>query len=94
MAPRPPASTPEPVPDADRAAPVTRIPPPPEGSSPQRALSKETGGEVIDDGQEQVFSLTAVRLGVVQDPKALGPEDLVKAPRSPGNLASPQPRAS
>lgn len=45
--------------------------------------------EVLDDGQEEVFSRTAVERGVVEDPKALGPEDLARAPRSPGSLLSP-----
>jgi hypothetical protein len=32
-----------------------------------------TGGELLEDGQEEVFSRTAVEHGVVADPLALGP---------------------
>ncbi|MBU1376241.1 MAG: hypothetical protein KKA30_09745 [Alphaproteobacteria bacterium] len=42
--------------------------------------------EVLDDGQEEVFSYTAVASGQVADPKALGPEDLARAPKSPGPI--------
>lgn len=35
------------------------------------------GGELLDDGQEEVFSRTAVERGLVKDPKALSQgEDL------------------
>lgn len=38
--------------------------------------------EVLDDGQEEVFSRTAIENGMVEDPKALGPEDLARVPLS------------
>lgn len=42
-----------------------------------------TDHDVLDDGQEEVFSHSAVEAGLTKDPKALGPEDLAKAPMSP-----------
>lgn len=42
--------------------------------------------DVADDGQEEVFSRTAVDHGLVEDPRALAPEDLAKTPKSPGRL--------
>ena len=42
--------------------------------------------DVADDGQEEVFSRTAVDRGLVKDPKALAPEDLERTPKSPGRL--------
>ncbi|WP_296595000.1 hypothetical protein [Phenylobacterium sp.] len=45
--------------------------------------------EVLDDGQEEVFSRTAIENGAVEDPKALGPEDLarVSLSRTPSGKA-------
>ena len=57
-------------------------PPPPEGPIP------DAGGELLDDGQEEVFSRSAVEAGLVADPKALGPEDLDRAPKSPGRIGA------
>jgi hypothetical protein len=31
--------------------------------------------ELLEDGQEEVFSRTAVEHGIVKDPRAIGPED-------------------
>jgi hypothetical protein len=50
---------------------------------PQAAAAGNGKSEVVDDGQEEVFSRTAVEQGMVEDPKALGPEDLAKVPKSP-----------
>lgn len=44
------------------------------------------GPELLDDGQEEVFSRSAVEAGQVTDPKALGPEDLARSPKSPGPI--------
>jgi len=44
------------------------------------------GHEVLDDGQEEVFSRRAVELGMIEDPKALGPEDVAAVPMSPARL--------
>jgi hypothetical protein len=33
------------------------------------------GGELLEDGQEEVFSKTAVERGLVKDPNAMGPDD-------------------
>lgn len=46
----------------------------------------EPDPELLDDGQEEVFSRSAVEAGQVADPKALGPEDLARAPKSPGPI--------
>jgi hypothetical protein len=51
------------------------------------------GQELLDDGQEEVFSYSAVEAGEVADPRALGPEDLQRAPKSPGSLRA-QPRSA
>jgi len=48
-----------------------------------------TRSELLDDGQEEVFAYSAVERGLVEDPKALGPADLARAPKSPGSLAAP-----
>ena len=40
----------------------------------------EGDAEVLDDGQEEVFSHRAVERGLTKDPKALGPDDLAGAP--------------
>jgi len=42
--------------------------------------------ELLDDGQEDVFSRSAAEAGLVADPKALSPEDLARAPKSPGPI--------
>jgi len=47
------------------------------------------GRELLDDGQEEVFSYSAVEAGEVADPKALGPEELQRSPKSPGSLRAP-----
>ncbi len=49
----------------------------------------EGTSELLDDGQEEVFSYSAVERGLVEDPKALGPADLAHAPKSPGSVAAP-----
>lgn len=56
--------------------------------APSHAVSVtiEGGPELLDDGQEEVFAYSAVERGVVEDPKALSPEDLARAPVSPGRL--------
>ena len=38
-----------------------------------RSAARAPGGELLEDGQEEVFSRTAVEHGVVADPLALGP---------------------
>jgi len=50
------------------------------------ALVPGGGPELLDDGQEEVFAYSAVERGLVEDPKALGPADIAKAPTSPGRL--------
>jgi hypothetical protein len=56
--------------------------PKPDGRQPQAAHGPpaaplaEADAEVLDDGQEEVFSPSAVERGLTKDPKALGPEDL------------------
>ena len=67
----------------------------PESATPddRASLVKGAGPELLDDGQEEVFAHTAVERGDVEDPKALGPEDLARAPRSPGSLAAPRRKA-
>lgn len=55
--------------------------------APAPAPSDPADGDVLDDGQEEVFSHSAVERGLVEDPKALGPEDLARAPKSPGSIA-------
>ena len=47
-----------------------------------RASENVDDSEVLDDGQEEVFSRTAIENGMVEDPKALGPEDLARVPLS------------
>jgi hypothetical protein len=54
------------------------------------ALVPGAGPELLEDGQEEVFAYSAVERGQVEDPKALGPEDLARAPKSPGSLARPE----
>jgi len=66
-------------PTAEEAAPST---------GPERDAIERPGSEVVDDGQEEVFSKTAVARGAVEDPKALGPDDLARAPKSPGAISS------
>jgi len=54
--------------------------------------------EVIEDGQEEVFSRTAVEKGLIEDPKAMDPRD-VRHPgpggrpprRGPGDRGPPRP---
>lgn len=61
----------------------------PEVSADSRTTIVEGAGpELIDDGQEEVFAHSAVERGLVDDPKALGPADLARAPKSPGSLAA------
>jgi hypothetical protein len=49
--------------------------------------------EIVDDGQEEVFSRTAIEKGLVKDPKALGPEDLGGPESGPGPAShQPHPR--
>lgn len=61
----------------------------PESGSDRRStdtpdpLRKEEREELLDDGQEEVFARSAVERGIVEDPKALSPEDLARAPISP-----------
>lgn len=56
------------------------------GSAPERTAPRASenadDSEVLDDGQEEVFSRTAIENGMVEDPKALGPEDLARVPLS------------
>lgn len=59
-------------------------PPPP----PSPASAPDADPEILDDGQEEVFSRRAVEAGDVADPKALGPEDLTRVPKSPGPIRS------
>ena len=39
--------------------------------------------EILNDGQEEVFSRTAVEKGLVKDPKAMDPKDVRSADGSP-----------
>ena len=55
---------------------------PPQPTGPP-AGNKEAGREVLDDGQEEVFSRRAVELGMIEDPTGLGPEDVAAVPMSP-----------
>lgn len=48
----------------------------------RRASENADDPELLDDGQEEVFSRTAIENGMVEDPKALGPEDLARVPLS------------
>lgn len=52
------------------------------------AVVPGAGPELLDDGQEEVFSYTAVANGVVEDPKALSPDDLARTPKSPVSLTA------
>lgn len=47
--------------------------------------------ELMDDGQEEVFSHTAVELGLVKDPTALDPATF--KPLSPHRLSCADPEA-
>src|SRR5206468_11173 len=51
-------------------------------ASPPPAAAPDADSEVLDDGQEEVFSHSAVERGLTKDPKALGPEDVARAPMS------------
>ena len=42
--------------------------------------------DVVDDGQEEVFSRRAIERGLVEDPKALSPEQLAQNPKTPSRL--------
>lgn len=58
-------------------------------ASPQRtctAAPKFAEGDVVDDGQEEVFSRKAIERGLVKDPKALSPEQLAQNPKTPGRI--------
>lgn len=50
----------------------------PEASANEDAANSE----IVDDGQEEVFSRTAIENGFVEDPRALGPEDLARVQSS------------
>jgi hypothetical protein len=58
------------------------------GSAHPNPPAPDADPELLDDGQEEVFSRSAVEAGDVADPKALGPEDLARAPKSPGPIRS------
>jgi hypothetical protein len=45
------------------------------------AIVPEAGPELLEDGQEEVFSYTAVERGEVADPLALDPVDVARAMR-------------
>jgi len=62
--------------------------PDPDGTPQTPAITSPDAptGEVVDDGQEEVFSHTAVERGLVKDPKALDPQDLARHPKSPGRI--------
>jgi len=57
-----------------------------EASGPYSATVPRAGPELLDDGQEEVFAKSAVQRGVVRDPRALGPEDLARQPKSDVDL--------
>lgn len=57
-------------------------------ADPSTPPASDADPELLDDGQEEVFSRSAVEAGQVADPKALGPEDLARAPKSPGPIRS------
>jgi len=48
-----------------------------------RAVVEGAGGELLDDGQEEVFSYSAVEQGLSQDPLALDPAEVLKARNRP-----------
>lgn len=58
------------------------------GGSP-RERKPDDDPQVLDDGQEEVFAYGAVVRGIVEDPMALGPDDLARSPKSPGSLERP-----
>ena len=58
----------------------------PSPADPAPAPSDPADADVLDDGQEEVFSRHAVERGLVEDPKALSPEDLARTPKSPGSI--------
>ena len=49
------------------------------GATGEKAVVENSGGELLADGQEEVFSYTAVERGVVEDPPAIGPVERVTA---------------
>jgi hypothetical protein len=57
----------------------------PSGSGREGVVS-DARNELLDDGQEEVFSYSAVEAGQVADPRALSPDDLARAPKSPGPI--------
>jgi len=59
------------------------------GASPP---PRETCDDLLDDGQEEVFSRQAVSRGLVRDPLALGP--VGDDPGSPPDAARPPGRPS
>ena len=42
--------------------------------------------DVANDGQEEVFSRTALERGMVEDPKALSPEQIAQNPKTRGPI--------
>lgn len=60
---------------------------PPDSRTPPLIAPEHDGNrDVADDGQEEVSSRRAIERGLVEDPKAMSPQDLTRAPKSPGRL--------
>ena len=53
---------------------------------PSTVPPRSAEDDVLDDGQEEVFSRTAVERGLVEDPKALSPEQLAQNPKTPRRI--------
>lgn len=58
----------------------------PRRDATESATLPGAGPELLDDGQEEVFAYSAVERGVVEDPKAMAPEDLARRPKSDTDL--------
>ena len=62
---------------------MSHMHPPGPPQEPSTAAPRFAEDDVVDDGQEEVFSRTAVARGLVEDPKALSPEQLAQNPKTP-----------